>query len=108
MQPAPAQCQERRILEERFRANLKVYFAAVRTLEKLALESHAYKKDFEQAYEDADRAKTEFEAASEELSVHMDVHGCGPIDRLFLNLTTEPRLHALRTLRPFQRFGVTR
>jgi hypothetical protein len=75
MQPAPAEeCQERKILEGRHRADREVYLSAVR-----GLNEHLNKAEFNQAYENAERAKVAFESSRDALDVHMQVHGCGPL-----------------------------
>ena len=74
MQPAPAECQERKILEGRYRADLEVYQSAVKALEHLL-----DKKDFPQTYQNAELAKRTFEQAREALEIHIATHGCSPL-----------------------------
>ena len=71
MQPPPAPCKEREILERRCGADLKLYLSAVKTLEH-----PVYKRDFDQAYKNADLAKSGFEKAREALNAHLASHGC--------------------------------
>ena len=71
MQPAPAPCQERKILEGRYRADLKAYQSAVKALEHLL-----DKKDFKQTYQNAELARRAFEQARDALEVHIATHGC--------------------------------
>jgi hypothetical protein len=72
MQPAPAECQERKILQGRYEADLKVYLSAVRSLEQ-----PFNPKEFRQAYQNADLAKRAFENARDALNAHLAIHGCG-------------------------------
>jgi len=71
MQPAPAECQERKILEGRYHADFKVYVAVVRSLEQ-ALNT----EDFNQIYQNAELAKRAFEKARDDLEVHISTHVC--------------------------------
>jgi hypothetical protein len=71
MQPAPAECSERKILEGRHRADLKVYLAAVKGLEH-PLDTNS----FNQTYQNAELAKRAFEKAREVLDAHTAMHGC--------------------------------
>jgi Spy/CpxP family protein refolding chaperone len=75
VQPALAtECQERKILEGRYRADRRVYLSAVRDLHE-----HLNKAEFDQAYANAERAKVAFESSRDALDVHMQVHGCAPL-----------------------------
>jgi len=71
MQPAPAACQERKILEGRYHADFKVYAAVVRSLEQALSTEH-----FNQIYQNAELAKRAFEKAREALEIHIATHGC--------------------------------
>jgi hypothetical protein len=75
MQPSPAtECQERKILEGRYRADFKVYTSAVHTLEEsLGTE------DFKQNYQNADLAKRAFDRARDALESHIATHGCSSL-----------------------------
>jgi hypothetical protein len=71
MQPAPARCPEREILEARFHADLRVYCDAVNRLDSCSCE------DFNVTYEAAERASLAFENACAALNKHIAEHGCG-------------------------------
>ena len=66
-----AECQERKILEGRCRADLEVYLSAVNNLGTLLAT-----QEFHQAYENAELAKRAYEQAREALDLHMAVHEC--------------------------------
>jgi hypothetical protein len=71
MQPAVAPCPERKILEARFHADVRVYCDAVYRLDSCPRE------DFNVVWEDAERARTAFENARAALNKHIAEHGCG-------------------------------
>jgi hypothetical protein len=71
MQPAPARCREREILEARYHADVRVYLNAAYRLDSCSRE------DFDVVYEDAERAKLAFENARARLNQHIAEHGCG-------------------------------
>jgi hypothetical protein len=71
MQPAPARCSEREILEARYHADVRVYLDAVYRLDSCSRE------DFNVVWEDAKRARTAFENARSALNKHIAEHGCG-------------------------------
>jgi hypothetical protein len=70
MQPAPARCTERKILEARYHADVRVYLDAVYRLDSC---SRAY---FNVVWEDAGRARLAFENARAALNKHIGEHGC--------------------------------
>jgi len=75
MQPAlVTECQERKILEGRYRADFKVYTSAVR-----GLEESLGREDFSERYQNADLAKRSFERAREALEHHVATHGCSSL-----------------------------
>ena len=76
MQPAPAECQERKILEARYHADFKVYVGVVRALEQ-ALST----EDFNQIYQNAELAKRAFETARDALEAHVASHGCSILEK---------------------------
>lgn len=63
-------CLERTILMERYRADLRVYVDATNLLDNLK------PREFDRAYEHAQRARIAFERAREALNHHISVHGC--------------------------------
>jgi hypothetical protein len=71
MQPAVAPCPERKILEARYHADVRVYWDAVYRLDSCPRE------DFDVTYEDAERARLAFEKARAALNRHRAEHGCG-------------------------------
>jgi hypothetical protein len=71
MQPAPAECRECKILEGRYRADLKVYIQSVKKL-GLPLGNEG----FEETYSAADLAKRAFEAARDALRDHRNTCPC--------------------------------
>jgi hypothetical protein len=71
MQPAPARCPEREILEARYHADVRVYLDAVYRLDSCPRE------DFNVVWEDAERARVAFENARAALNKHIGEHGCG-------------------------------
>jgi len=70
MQPAPAKCAEREILEARFHADVRVYCDAIIRLDSCG------PGEFDQTYEDAVRTREAFEHARAELNRHIAEHGC--------------------------------
>jgi hypothetical protein len=77
MQPAQAQCQERQVLEGRYRADFKVYLAAVGSLEHPLT-----KQEFHEIYQNAELAKRAFKKARETLDAHITSHGCSTYEPL--------------------------
>jgi len=71
MQVETSSCRDRKVLEGRYYADLRVYLYAVR-----GLEQPLTKREFDQAYENANRAKTAFEHARDLLNTHVAEHGC--------------------------------
>jgi len=71
MQPAPARCPERDILEARYHADVKVYLDAAKRLASCS------PGDFKQVHEDAEGARVAFENARTALNNHIAAHGCG-------------------------------
>jgi hypothetical protein len=71
MQSAPAACNERETLRERFRARLKVYRDATARVERCQSE------DFNRASKYAERARLHVENTCTELDSHISSHGCG-------------------------------
>jgi hypothetical protein len=71
MQPAPARCPEREILEARYHADVRVYLGAAYRLDSCP------RGDFDVVYEDAERARLAFENARARLNQHIAEHGCG-------------------------------
>jgi hypothetical protein len=71
MQPKDGVCHERDTLKERFHADFKVYREAVHQLDL------CQPADFNQVYEEAERARLAFEAARAALKSHLAEHGCG-------------------------------
>jgi hypothetical protein len=75
MQSAKAPpCKNREILNDRMRADLRVYRDAVAALEAASLGSAA--KTFDKAVKNAGIAQRAFEAARERLNQHTAEHGC--------------------------------
>ena len=66
-----AVCQDREILKQRVREDLKAYADAVNSLQQ------SIGKGFSRARERAERARQAFEASSKRLSDHVASHGCG-------------------------------
>jgi hypothetical protein len=71
MQPEAAACPQRDSLKARFHADFKVYREAVHQLDL------CQPGDFNQVYEDAERARLAFENARAALNSHIAEHGCG-------------------------------
>ena len=59
------------MLEARYRADLKVYRAAIRQLDV------CHPSEFKQVYENTERARLAFERAHFLLERHIAEHGCG-------------------------------
>jgi hypothetical protein len=74
MQPAPQFCKERKILEGRHRADLKIYLDAVGRLER------SLGEEFERAYRYAERARLACEESRIALQDHITTHRCGAAD----------------------------
>jgi hypothetical protein len=68
--PSEAGCKERWVLNERYRADLRVYIDATASLDGLN------GKNFEAAYKRAERAKAMFEKSRIALQEHITEHGC--------------------------------
>jgi hypothetical protein len=67
----PGRMPRAEVLEGRYRADFKVYLAAVRSLE------HPLRKEeFHEIYQNAELAKRAFENARETLDAHIASHGC--------------------------------
>ena len=74
MEPAPEFCRERKILDGRHRADLKIYLDAVGRLEL------SVGGEFERAYAYAERARLACEQSRIALDDHIAAHGCGFAD----------------------------
>jgi hypothetical protein len=71
MRSASAVCNERKILKQRYRARLKVFFDATARLERCQSEN------FDRASKYAERARVALENTCTELDSHISTHGCG-------------------------------
>ena len=71
MQQSP-QCHEHYILQERLRADARLYIDANRRLESCEPE------DFKKTYETAESARLAFLKAQEAFNAHLAAHGCEP------------------------------
>lgn len=73
MQPAerPEPCQDRQILQDRMRADLRVYRQAV-----VALELEPSPEEFPVVHKNMERARLAYEAARATLEAHIAIHGC--------------------------------
>ena len=68
----PEDCFTRRLLQERYTADFKVYIEAMHQLDELVgMEA------FREAMERADHARLTFERSRDLLDQHVSEHGCG-------------------------------